>query len=416
MRVISGRVFFRGRLEPLSIGIDETGQIAAIKKVLRGDEQIDHGDALILPGCVDLHVHMRDPGLRRKEDFPSGTRSAAIGGVTTVADMPNTLPEVTTTTALDAKAAELRGRAAVDYALYAAPRSPEAVSRLANAVAFKVYMAESTGSLQVTVPRMEAIFRAAEAQGKLVAVHAEDPGKFTQQKAKDLRGYDAARPKVAEETAVATLARIRGEARVHVAHVTCVEALDRVPGTATCEVTPHHLFLDSSKPLGARGKVNPPLRSPADRDALWDAFRKGRIDAVASDHAPHTIEEKSVPFEEAPAGLPGVATTFPLLMRRIRTGGLDLPRLVSAMAVRPAEILGIAKGTIEVGRNGDFIVVDPRNIEAVTANRVRYKCGWTPFEGMEGCFPRTVYLRGETIVDDGEVVSEGQGRLIPASS
>ena len=142
MRVISGRVFFRGRLEPLSIGIDETGQIAAIKKVLRSDDEIDHGDSLILPGCVDLHVHMRDPGLRHKEDFPSGTRSAAIGGVTTVADMPNTVPAVTTAMALDEKAAALRGRASVDYVLYAAPQSGAAVPRLANAVAFKVFMAE----------------------------------------------------------------------------------------------------------------------------------------------------------------------------------------------------------------------------------------------------------------------------------
>ena len=414
MWVIRGRVFFRGQLEPLSVGIDEDGRVAAIKKVLRGDEEIDHGDALILPGCVDLHVHMRDPGLKYKEDFPSGTRSAAIGGVTTIADMPNTVPAVTTTTALNQKRAELRGRAAVDYALYAAPQSATTVPRLSDAVAFKIYMAESTGNLEVSVPRLEEVLRAAEAERKLVAVHAEDPTKFTKQEARDLQSHAAARPKIAEETAVATLARVQGEAVVHVAHVTCVEALDQVPASATCEVTPHHLFLDWSKPFGARGKVNPPLRSPADRDALWDAFRKGRIDAVASDHAPHTLDEKGAPFEEAPAGLPGVATSFPLLMRRIRTGDLDLPRLVSAMASRPAEILGIAKGTIEVGRDADLVVVDPRHIEAVSAKRVRYKCGWTPFEGMEACFPRAVYLRGEPIVEDGEAVAEGQGRLITA--
>src|SRR3989442_14811142 len=125
VRVISGRVFFRGQLEPLSIGIDEKGQIAAIKKVLRGDEQIDHGDAVILPGCVDLHVHMRDPGLRGKEDFPSGTRSAAIGGGTTGGDMPNTVPAGTTTAGPEAKAPQLQGRAGGEHCLYAAPPNPE---------------------------------------------------------------------------------------------------------------------------------------------------------------------------------------------------------------------------------------------------------------------------------------------------
>src|SRR5437879_10673853 len=114
VRVIRGRVFFRGRLDALSLGIGENGKIVAVKKSLRGDEEVDHGDSLILPGCVDLHVHMRDPGLKHKEDFPSGTRSAAIGGVTTIAEMPNTVPAVTTTTALNQKKAELTGRAAGD--------------------------------------------------------------------------------------------------------------------------------------------------------------------------------------------------------------------------------------------------------------------------------------------------------------
>src|SRR5437867_7504782 len=130
MWVIRGRVFFRGQLEPLSLGIDESGRIAAIKKVLRGDAETDHGDALILPGCVDLHVHMRDPGLTHKEDISCGTRSAAIGGVTTIADMPNTVPPVTTRTVLDQKEAAVRGRATVDYALYAAPKDGDAVGRL----------------------------------------------------------------------------------------------------------------------------------------------------------------------------------------------------------------------------------------------------------------------------------------------
>jgi len=412
VRVIRGRVFFRGRLDALSLGIAEDGKIAAVKKTLRGDEEVDHGDALILPGCVDLHVHMRDPGLTQKEDLPSGTRSAAIGGVTTIAEMPNTVPPVTSQAAYERKVESFRGRSAIDYVLYAAPKSEDAVTRLREAAAFKAYMAESTGALQIGPKELHGILRGAAVTGKLVVVHAEDPRQLTNVKVNGLEDHSAARPKAAESSALRWLASNRGETKVHIAHVTCVEALDAVPSGATCEATPHHLFLDTSSPLGARGKVNPPLRSPADREALWDAFRRGRIDAFASDHAPHTLDEKSVPFNEAPAGLPGVATSFPLLMRRTRAGEIGLERLVGATASRPAEILGIPKGVIEVGRDADLIVVDPRAAQRIRAKRLRYKCGWTPFEEMEACFPHTVYLRGELVIDDGEPAAEGQGRLV----
>jgi dihydroorotase len=412
MRVIRGRVFHRGRLDSLSLGIGEDGRIASIRKVLRGDDEIDHGEALILPGCVDLHVHMRDPGLTQKEDFPSGTRAAAVGGVTTIAEMPNTVPPVTSSRTFDEKVSALRGRSTVDYALYAAPRSGDAVGRLLGAAAFKVYMAPSTGDLQVGPGELEPILQEATRHRKLVVVHAEDPAKFRPGKIIGLEDYAAARPKDAEISALEILGRIRRDAKVHVAHVTCVEGLNVVPRGATCEASPHHLFLDASRPLGTRGKVYPPLRSPQDREALWDAFRRGRIDAIASDHAPHTVDEKDGAFDEAPGGVPGVATSFPLLMRRTRAGDIDVGRLVAAMASRPAEILGIAKGTIEVGRDADLVVVDPRRIEPIHARRLPYKCGWTPFEGREACFPTAVYLRGEPVIEAGAPGAEGQGRLL----
>ena len=213
-----------------------------------------------------------------------------------------------------------------------------------------------------------------------------------------------------EVEAIRTLAKLRGDGPVHVAHVTCVEALDTVPQGVTTEATPHHLFLDYTRPLKAFGKVNPPLRGPADRQALWDAFAAGRIDIAATDHAPHTREEKEEPFDEAPSGLPGVATSLPLLLRQVRAEALSLERFVEATAARPAEILGVPKGRIEVGRDADLIVVDAREVVRITPRRVRYKCGWTPFEGMEGVFPRTVYLRGERIVEDGEPIAEGLGQ------
>lgn len=412
MRVIRGRVFYRGRVEPLDLGVDEEGKIAAVKRTIAGDDVEDHGDALILPGCVDMHVHLRDPGFTEKEDVPSGTRSAAVGGVTTVIDMPNTRPPVTTREVLQDKWARVRGRAAVDYGLYAAPRSEDAVSGLRAATAFKVYMAESTGSLQIDAETLGGVLRASAELGRPVVAHAEDERLFRKDVPATLAGHSESRPKESEVRAIQDLGNLRGEAQVHIAHVTCVEALNVVPEGVTTEATPHHLLLDTSRPLKAFGKVNPPLRSPEDRKALWEAFASGRIDAIATDHAPHTWEEKEEPFDEAPSGLPGVATAFPLLLRQVRAENLTLERFVGALASRPAEILGIPKGRIEVGADADLVVVDARRVVRITARRVRYKCGWTPFEGMEGIFPSTVYLRGERIVEDGEPIAEGAGRPV----
>lgn len=417
MRVIRGRVFYRDRIEPLDLGVDENGKIAAIKKTLPAGEGVeDHGDSLILPGCVDLHVHLRDPGFPEKEDFASGTRSAAIGGVTTVVDMPNTRPPVTTRDALVAKWASVRGRAAVDYGLYGAPRSAAAVSQLNDATALKVYMAESTGGLQIEPEVLSDVLGVAAEGKRLVVAHAEDARKFRKEIPATLKDHSIARPKESEVSAIQILAKLRGEAAVHAAHVTCVEALAHVLPGMTTEATLHHLFLDYTHPLQAFGKVNPPLRSPEDRDALWEAFVAGRIDIVATDHAPHTREEKEEEFSEAPPGMPGVATAFPLLLRKVRAEELTLERLVAAMASRPAEILGIFKGRIEVGADADLLAVDPRRVAKVTAKRVRYKCGWTPFEGMEAIFPHTVYLHGERVVEEGEAVAEGLGRPIERPS
>lgn len=413
MKILRGRVFYRGRIEPLDIGVEEDGKIAAVRKVLEGGDVEDHGDLLILPGGVDLHVHFREPGLTEKEDFECGTRSAAIGGVTTVMDMPNTKPPVTTADALSAKAAHIRGRASVDYGLYAAPRSGPAVSDLADAMAFKVYMAESTGALQIDTEALGDVLEASALAKKLVVAHAEDSSLFRKAEPATLAGHAQARPKESEVRAIEMLAELRGEGHIHVAHVTCVEALEAVPDGMTTEVTPHHLFLDNKRPLKAFGKVNPPLRSPEDREALWRAFLEGRIAIVATDHAPHTREEKEEPFDEAPSGLPGVATSLPLLLRQVRAEALSLDRFVLATSARPSEILGVPKGGIEVGKDADLIVVDARKVVKITPRRVRYKCGWTPFEGMEAVFPQTVYLRGDRIVEDGEPIAEGTGRPLP---
>jgi len=245
-----------------------------------------------------------------------------------------------------------------------------------------------------------------------VSAHCEDPRLFGKGVATSLVEHDRVRSVRAEASAVAEIGKHRGTARLHIAHVTNREALQARPEGVTCEVTPHHLLLDTTSKLGAEAKVNPPLRSPRERTDLLQAVVDGRVDMFASDHAPHTFEEKAVRFEDAPAGMPGVATTFPLLFRYVRKQVLPLERFVAMFSANPATLLGINKGAIEVGRDADLVVVDPRRIEPVTATRCRYKCGWTPFEGMEGTFPLATFVRGHLVAQEGELVTERVGRMI----
>ena len=413
MLVIEGRAFLDGRIEPRAIGVDD-GKIVAIKKGLRGDPVYRYGDALILPGGIDVHVHFREPGMTEKEDFSSGTESAVAGGVTTVVDMPNTKPPVSTPEALRTKARLVSRSANVDFGLYAAPASAKDVDPLREATAFKMYLAETPNA--PVIPSFQVageILAATAGLGPHVTAHCEDSRLFGKGIATSLEEHHRIRNPRAEVSAVQELGKHRGSVPLHIAHATTREAVRARPPGTTCEVTPHHLLLDTTSTLGARAKVNPPLRSPTERTDLWQAVLDKEVDMFASDHAPHTLDEKSVRFEDAPVGVPGGATTFPLLFRYVRRQVLPLDRFVSMFAGAPAKLLGVNKGAIEVGRDADLVVVDPRRIEKITAARCRYKCGWTPFEGVEGTFPIATFVRGQLVAQEGELVTERVGRMIP---
>ena len=419
MLVLEGRVFFRGGLEPLAVGITD-GRIVKIAKTLEGDEHRDFGSRLILPGGVDLHVHFREPGRTDAEDFFTGTTAAAIGGVTAVFDMPNTDPPVTNRSAYEDKMRAVRRKANVDFGLYGALRAPRDAKTFGSLGApGKMYMAHSAGDLEVTDAGTQREILATVAEsGILAVVHAEDQAMIAAKPATSLRGHDQARPSEGEASAI----RILHEAaksltrpwRVHIAHVTSRAALDACGATGfTTEATPHHLFLDVTKPIKSFGKVNPPLRAPEDREALWQATVDGRIDVVASDHAPRALEEKDAPFEAAMPGVPGVETMLPLLLRRVKAGDLPLGRFMDITARRPAEVAGLDLGIVDVGRPASLVVVDARDVTPVRAKDLHSKCGWTPFEGFEGVFPQAVYVRGELVAEGRSLVAERVGRPIP---
>ena len=414
--ILAGRALIRGRLETVEVAIGDDGRILSVGKTRVGAPRRDLGEAVLLPAATDLHVHFRDPpGSDDVEDLATGTTGAALGGVGLVGEMPNTRPPVVDAEEVEAKSARVRGRAAVDVLLYAfAPtRRVESLARAAGG--FKLYLSPTTGTDEgIPMSEVPDRLRLVGAAGLPVAVHAEDPARFDPRpRAPDPVGWNAARPPGAEESAIRALADAPAALRLHVAHVTTAAsaALVRAQG-ASFEVTPHHLLLSERSGHDARFKVNPPLRSEAERAALWEAFRTGEVPIVASDHAPHAAPEKDRPFPLAPSGVPGVETMLPLLLARVRDGSLALETLVRTACDRPARWIGQPMGRLAAGHRANLIAVDFRERRRVEAARLASPSGWSPFEGWEMVPIREHYRDGERIVESGEYVGRADGRVV----
>ncbi|MCI4349521.1 MAG: amidohydrolase family protein [Thermoplasmata archaeon] len=417
--VLAGRAWWEGAVRPIEIGIDEDGRISRIARNVKGESRRDVGEKLILPAAVDLHVHFRDPGGPEPADsFASGTLQAALGGVGLVADMPNTIPPVTDADRLRDKLDRTRGRLAVDALVYAAASTPGKIRGLGElAGAFKLYLSPTSG-IESPPPPAEwgPLLEAIGESGLALTVHAEDPAKFRRGGAppRSTADWDAERPADAERAAIEELVARAPEAlRIHIAHVTDPHVVDRlIERGGSFEVTPHHLLLAADSEGDSKRKVNPPLRSRHQRDALWQAFRAGRIPVLASDHAPHSLEAKEGSFARAPSGMPGVETMLPLLLERVRTAELGLDVLQRASADHPARWLGLPMGRIAPGHRANLLVVDFKESRPIRADRLHAPCGWSAFEGWPAVFPLEHYRDGAPIVRGGEFVGDRGGRVL----
>ncbi len=391
---IEGRIYHRGELIDGAIEMED-GKIKSIKKYLPGARKLR---GIILPGASDIHVHFREPGMEHKEDFYTGTMAAAFGGVTFVMDMPNTLPPVVDEETFQEKRRRVEPKANVDFSLYFMLTADAEKLKGVNG-AFKLYMGETTAT-HASEPRGVDAF---------VSVHAE-LDECIRKESHNLEDHDMARPESCEAKAVRTLL---GMGRFHIAHVSSIDTVDMCRiGGFTCEVTPHHLFLHKDMPLGTFGKVNPPLRARWMAEKLWDELINGRIDIVASDHAPHTLDEKDVEFSEAPSGIPEVETYVPIFLNLVKEGRIGLSRAVVVLMERPPELVGVRKGRIEEGYDADLIAVDFKEVKRIRERDLHYKCGWTPYENFQAVFPHTVILRGEVVVEDYEMVTDRAGRFV----
>jgi dihydroorotase (multifunctional complex type) len=413
-------------------------------------EEVDASGLLVLPGAVDAHVHSRDPGFPEKEDFGSLTAAAAAGGVTTVVDMPNTVPAVDGPDVFAEKAAAASDKARVDFALWAAIRSttePADIAGLveAGAVGFKAYLGYA-----FRLRARQIVYSAEEASADLeappdygtlavlasemarhrvpLAAHAEDPA-VLRRFARPLRTYAdllAARPALAEAIAVAAVGALSRQAglHVHVVHLASRAGLEaalearRGGACLTLETCPHYLWLTDAdhERLGTSMKVYPAVRGADDRAALLDALRRGDVEIVATDHAPHSDAEKLTrSLDEALPGSPGVETLYLSCLDLARHWG-DPGSAVRWASEGPARMLGIypRKGALQPGSDADLVLADPRGETVVSAERLHSRQRHSALEGQRlGFALRAVYSRGELVSEGGEPVGEGgRGRLV----
>ncbi len=422
---IEGKAYIDGDFANCYIGIVD-GRISAIKKILKGDKHYNFGSKLILPAGIDIHVHFRDPGMTYKEDFSTGSLAAAFGGVSCIFDMPNTIPQTTSLQTLSNKIISANKKAYVDFGVYAGVTdgNVENIEELTEKCSgFKIYFGNTTNSLRLDENNLKQTFKRINSTSKPVLIHAEDNKCLNGHKAweNNLIDHLHSRPAECEETAIKSILKMsRGgcNGKIHICHLSSCEGLELLKNRSkniSVGVTPHHLLLSVEKNLKSQAlyKVNPPIRTSFDREALFEGIRNGFIDILESDHAPHTLEDKEVEFSSAPSGHPGVETVFPLFLYLAKKGNLSFQRLISLFCENPANLLGVPKGRIEVGRDADFVVVDLKEDCKINSEDLHSKCGWSPFEGWPALFPTYVFVRGEKLIEEHEIqVKQGFGRFV----
>ncbi len=343
-----------------------------------------------LPGLIDTHVHLREPGATHKEDFATGTKAAIAGGYTTVLDMPNNPEPTITPAALEKKISLAQKRIFCDVGFHfgATINSSQYFQQIKNKVfGLKVYMNHTTGTLlQEDSKVLQTIFETWPKK-KVLMVHAEGPTL-----------------KVAID-----LAKKNGN-KLHVCHISQASEISLIRQaksnglSITCEVTTHHLFLTEkdAKRLGPFGMMRPPLEDP---NALWKAVKDQTVDMIASDHAPHTRAEKE--GNNPPFGVPGLETTLPLLLTAVSEGRLTIKRLIELTHTNPKKIFNIP------GQKDTFIEIDPTVTYNLSPVTLFTKCSWTPFEGMKVTGKiKKVVLRGKVVYDNGQILDKPQGMVI----
>jgi len=398
------RIWRKKSLTKTGLVIDKGKIISMTKSRLPpSNKRINCKGAIILPGLIDVHVHFREPGLSYKEDWSTGSRAAAKGGITYVMDMPNTEPPTITLRDLFDKK-QLAKRSVVNFGLYAgiSQKNLNDLKELSKqAIAFKLYMGKSTGDLALTdiSLQLKAFTNVAKTK-KVLCVHAENE-KMTRYFYKDSKketdplAFARSRPPEAEVLAINDAIELAKQTNVklHICHLTTKDGLSLIKKAkknkvdVTCETCPHYLFMteEAFREKRTLVKMSPPLRTEKDQKALWKGIKSGKIDILSSDHAPHTLQEKYQNIWFAPSGVPGVETSLQLMLNAVNRRMIKLEKVVELMHDNPVKRFGLDNyGDIEVGNTANLTVIDLKKEWEISREDLLTKCGWSPYEGWEG--------------------------------
>lgn len=419
-----------GGIETLDIGVRD-GRIAAMGD-LRTDEAsetLDCRNLHVLPGLIDPHVHLRDPGDPAVETMATGTKAALLGGLAAVFDMPNTQPSITTREQLDRKRTQIGTEAWCDVGMYVGgtrTNTPELAMLEAqeNVCGIKIFAGSSTGDLMIEDD--ESLERAMRSGRRRISFHSEDEYRLQARKPNYTKGMPHRMHADWRDVEAAFLGtrRLMALARktgrpAHILHVSTAEELAYMRDfrdVATCELLINHLSQtdEAYERLGGYAVMNPPIRDARHRDAAWAAVRDGMVDVVGSDHAPHSRAAKERPWPDTAAGLTGVQTLAPLMLDHVNAGRLSLMRLVDLMCAGPARVYGATgKGRLAAGYDADFTIVDMAASRTIEDSWIVSPCGWTPFAGQRVTgWPMMVVLRGGVAMRDDTVLGTARGQPV----
>ncbi len=407
------------------------GRIATLGNLRHAEaaETIDCAGLHVLPGLIDPHVHLRDPGDPTVETIETGTRAAVLGGLAAVFDMPNTAKSVVTREILDEKRAFLEGRAYCDVGLYVGA-SKKNIAELAelelqpNVCAVKVFAGSSTGDLLVEDDAsLEAVMRSGR---RRICYHSEDEYRLQERKPMFTPGMPHRNHMVWRdvETALLGTKRLMAIARktgraAHILHASTAEELDYLRDfrdVCTVEVLLNHLTQtdEAYERLGGYAVMNPPIRDQRHLDAAWAAVNDGTVDCIGSDHAPHSREAKERPWPNTAAGLTGVQTLVPLMLDHVTSGRLSISRLVDLMCAGPARVYGaLNKGRLAAGYDADFTLVDLKRQRMIRNDWLATPAGWTPFDGTVCTgWPVATIIRGQAVMREDEVLGAPVGKPV----